>query len=244
VSARATWAAAPAELSLDHGEVHIWRVNLDRPQPEVAALERHLSPDELERAARFRFARDRRRYVVARGVLRALLGRVLSIRAIDVCLQYGAQGKPALAHAHDSDVQFNLAHSHELALIALACGAALGVDVEYQRELDDAERLARRFFSAQEVAALLAAPAAQRKTTFFRIWTRKEAFIKATGKGLSQPLGAFNVMSPGGNVLSHVELEGKETRWRLRDLSPDPAYGAALVVGPEGSASRLIQVQY
>lgn len=244
---RQAWRIASDAYSLGEREVQIWRVNLDRTEAEVTALERCLTADETTRADRFRFTRDRRRFVVARGALRTLLGRVLGPAPEKIGLQYGPEGKPALAPAHGSGaeaLQFNVAHSHEVALLALARGAELGVDVEYMRELNDAQRIARRFFSAQEVAALLATPAEQQKAAFFRIWTRKEAFIKATGKGLSQPLDAFNVVTNDGQALEYVELDGAPTRWRLWDLDPGAGYGAALVVRAEYEPLSLGQYQY
>lgn len=241
---RQTWNAAPEVLSLGEREIQIWRVNLDRLQADVTALERCLAADETARADRFRFDRDRRRYVVTRGVLRTLLGHVLGLAPEEIGLRYGPEGKPALATVHGSKVQFNVAHSHEVALLALARRAAVGVDVEYMRELVDAQQIARRFFSAQEVASLLATPAEQQETAFFRIWTRKEGFIKATGKGLSQPLGAFDVMTSSGQALEYVELDGAPTRWRLWDLDPGAGYGAALVVRTEHEPFSLSQYQY
>ena len=238
------WAVAPDFVPLGTREVQIWRVTLARPQSEVARLKGCLAPDEETRTARFRFAEHRRRYIVSRGVLRAVLGRALSLPATEIRFQYGAEGKPALAAEHQSDVQFNVAHSHELSLIALGRGPALGVDLEYRRELDDAERIARRFFSTRELTALMLAPAAERNATFFRIWTRKEAFIKATGKGLTQPLAAFSVMAEDGLALAHVEMEGTVTCWRLIDLFPHSHYGAALAVWTDGPEIAINSYQY
>lgn len=229
MSRQEVWQPVVHAPPLAEDQVQVWRVPLQTSAETLAGLERSLSSEELARADRFRFARDRRGYVVTRAVLRALLARVLALEPSGVRLQLGPQGKPFLAQTHHSDVQFNVAHSHQLALIALTRGPQLGVDVEYRRDLDDAQRIAKRFFSKQEVNALLAAPAARQHERFFRIWTRKEAFIKATGKGLSQPLGAFNVISAGGRPLSHVELDGVVTDWRLCDLFPGTPYAAALV---------------
>lgn len=242
-----SWKPAPERLSLDAGEVHIWRVDLERAAPDVLALEGCLIADEQARADRFRFARDRRRYIVARGVLRKLLGRTLGLAPEEIRLQYGPMGKPALAPEHGSGaeaLQFNVAHSHEVALLAFAREAALGVDVEYMRELRDAEQIAHRFFSAQEVASFMESPVEQRRTAFFRIWARKEAFIKATGKGLSQPLHAFNVMARNGQALEYVELEGRPTRWRLWDLHAGTDYGAALAVWTRQGSFRLRRYRY
>lgn len=233
------WQPHSVAAPLESGQIQLWRVPLQRPPEAVGHLQRYLAPEELARAERFRFSRDRRRYVVARAVLRTLLGRALSLKAADVCLHYNEEGKPFLAASHESNLQFNVAHSHELALVALTRGPALGVDLEYRRKLENAQRIAQRFFSAQEVAALSAFPVSQQHAFFFRIWTRKEAFIKATGKGLSQPLGAFSVMDAGGRPLQHVQLEGVTTSWRIWDLSPGADYTAALVVWAESSPLSL-----
>jgi 4'-phosphopantetheinyl transferase len=237
-----TWQALPGAPPLTYGQVQIWRVPLEQTPETLARFERCLAPDELARADRFRFASDRRRYVVARAALRTLLGPLLSLDAASVRFHYGAEGKPSLDAAHESNVQFNVAHSHELALVALARGSALGVDLEHWRELEDAQRIAQRFFSTQEVAALRAAPVAQKQALFFRIWTRKEAFIKATGRGLSQPLGAFNVLRADGQSLSCVELDGATTTWRLWDLFPGAHYAGALAWAERGDAA-LYQFQ-
>lgn len=238
-----SWQPAPVRGLVLRNEVQIWRLSLADPHAWQEELTDALSPDELERAARFHFERDRRRFMSTRATLRALLGKALSIPPVEIRFQYGAEGKPALHAAHGSDLQFNVAHSHEMALLALARGPALGVDVEYARELDDAPRIAQRFFSQQEVAALLAQPAAQRHALFFRIWSRKEAFIKATGKGLSQPLSAFNVVTLSGEPLTYVELEGVVTSWRLWDLPVGREYGAALVVGGRQAGVSLYDHQ-
>lgn len=238
MSRQDVWQPAIHAPPLAMDQVQIWRVPLQASPETLAGLERSLSPEELARAGRFRFARDRRAYVVTRAVLRALLARVLALEPSGVRLQLGPQGKPFLAQTHHSDLQFNVAHSRDLALIALTRGPQLGVDVEYRRDLDDAQRIAKRFFSRQEVDALLAAPIARQHQLFFRIWTRKEAFIKATGKGLSQPLGAFNVIGAGGRPLSRVELDGALTDWRLCDLFPGAPYAAALVWSGRGDISR------
>lgn len=229
MSRQEVWHSVAHAPPLAMDQVQVWRVPLQTTPATLATLEGSLSSEERARADRFRFARDRRGYVVTRAVLRALLARVLALEPSGVRLQLGPQGKPFLAPTHHSDVQFNVAHSHELALIALARGLQLGVDVEYRRDLHDAQSIAKRFFSGQEVRAMLAAPMARQHELFFRIWTRKEAFIKATGKGLSQPLGAFNVIGAAGRPLSHVELDGAVTDWCLYDLFPGTRYAAALV---------------
>lgn len=234
------WGAPPQELALPAGEVHVWRANLDRPAGEMARLAERLAPEEEERAGRFYFERDEKRFVAGRGLLRTLLGRYLDMAPGAIQFQYGPQGKPALAAGcGDGSLAFNLSHSHDMALYAFARRRAVGVDVEQVRPLAEAVNIARRFFSPQEVAAMQAAPAAQREMVFFEIWTRKEAYIKALGEGLSRPLRGFSVaLGEERAPLRYVEGDAAEAaRWRLAPLFPGPGYVAAVAV--EGDGWRL-----
>lgn len=234
------WETAPQELALPAGEVHVWRANLDRPPGEMATLAARLSPEEDERAGRFYFERDEKRFVAGRGILRTLLGRYLDMAPSAVQFAYGPQGKPALAPGcGDGSLTFNLSHSHDLALYAFARGRAVGVDLERVRPLADALAIARRFFSPQEVGVLQAAPTAQREMLFFEIWTRKEAYIKALGEGLSRPLRGFSVaLGIERAPLEQVEGDTEEAaRWRLCPLVPGSDYAAAVAV--EGDEWRL-----
>ena len=234
------WRRPAAEPALPAGEVHVWRAALERPAVELASLAETLSPEEAERAERFYFERDRKRFVAGRGILRALLGRYVGVSPEAIRFQYGPQGKPSLAAGcGDGTLAFNLSHSHDLALYAFARRRAVGVDAERLRPLPDAGAMARRFFSPREVAALEAAPAGRREAVFLEIWTRKEAYIKALGEGLSRPLRGFSVaMGNERAPLLHVEGDEAEAeRWRLQPLFPDPAYAAAVAV--EGGGWRL-----
>jgi 4'-phosphopantetheinyl transferase len=166
-----------------------------------------LSADERERAGRFAFEHDRRRYVVARARLRQLLGERVGAAPESLRFVYQAHGKPALARRPGQrDLRFNVSHCGEVAAYAFADGREVGVDIEEVRELPDADQLALRCFSPGERAAYLCLPPRERPRGFFDCWTRKEAFVKALGAGLSQPLEAFDVSrSPGGCSLSSFE---------------------------------------
>lgn len=221
-----SWEPGPATVQIGRDEVHLWRIALGRLPAELAALAQTLSPDERERAGRFYFERDRSAFLVARGALRALLARYLGQAPAELRFSYGPQGKPKLAHR---GLSFNLAHSGALALLAVGDGAAIGVDLELIPPLFPGEAVARHFFSSDELQVLLATPARHRHRAFFTYWTRKEAFIKAVGGGLSIPLDAFDVDWPG--------LEGPSVRfrgldapgpWSLADLAPAPGYAAAV----------------
>jgi 4'-phosphopantetheinyl transferase len=218
--------------SLAEDEIHVWRVSLDRPDSAVRRLAPLLSADERERADRFRIDRVQRRFIVCRGVLRMILGRYTRRSPARLRFRYGPHGKPALAPAEGTDVHFNVSHSDGLALCAVARGCEIGVDVERLRELPRAERIAERFFSVPETAALKAVPAERRVEAFFTCWTRKEAYIKALGDGLAHPLDQFAVsLAPGEPPrLSAVgDANGREVeRWRLAVVPPAPGYVAAL----------------
>ena len=238
-------APAPAEPAsiLGPGIVHVWRVSLTAATDRVYRLETLLSPDERERADRFAFPELRRRFVVGRGRLRSLLGRYTGVPAAELRFRYGPRGKPALdAPSRPDSVRFNVSDSHELALVAVARGRELGVDVEWTgRAIPDAEQVAERFFSPVERAALRALPPPLRLAAFYACWTRKEAFVKALGDGLALPLDAFDVsLAPDGPaaLLAGRGPAAGLDRWELRALDAGPGYAAALVI--EGSGCRVV----
>ena len=213
-------------------EVHVWRVALDRAPSDVAPFWEVLAPDERRRAERFHFERDGARFAVARAALRMVLGRYLGVDPVEVAFDYGRRGKPRLVGA-SPPVRFNVSHSDGLALLAFARGRELGVDVERARDLADLEEIAERFFSTREASTLGALPPAERRAAFFRCWTRKEAWIKATGEGLAQPLDAFEVSLTAGEAprLERVVGQpGEAERWWFADLAPARGYAGALAV--------------
>lgn len=229
-----SWLPGPETPAVGDGEVHVWRTRLDPPTERVRDLEPALSGDERERARRLRFERDRRRFVVARGVLRALLARYTALEPAELRFQYGPRGKPALAaELNAADLRFNLSHSHELALYAVARGRELGIDVEQHRP-DRAEAgIAERFFSQGELKALRALPAARWTEAFFACWTRKEAYIKAKGAGFGIALDQFDVtVTPGqpAVLLATRQDPPDVARWSLHDLHPADGYAGALAV--------------
>jgi 4'-phosphopantetheinyl transferase len=219
-------------LVLAPGVVHVWRIRLDVSDQLAARFEPTLAADERERADRFRTAELRRRFVAGRGALRALLGAYLGIEPALVAFSYGHRGKPSLANP---GVEFNLAHTDDLALCALTVGRAVGVDVERLRPMDDAERIIARYFTSRECLEFLEHPRAERASAFFRGWTRKEAFLKATGEGLAASLDSFEVsLDAGGARLLRVgDDPDAARRWSLVDVDVEPGFVAALAVeGP------------
>ena len=239
MSQGSTFSSPPKSLSLQTGEVHVWLVELEQPDELLEKLRTTLDKDELERAARFHFDKHRRHFIVARGFLRDVLSRYLNARPAALRFSYGAYGKPALAGEHEQHaLRFNMSHSHNIALLAITEEKHLGVDVEYIRSDFASEDIARRFFSRLEVEGFNALPREEQVAAFFRCWTRKEAFIKATGKGLSQPLDAFDVtLAPAVPAALLRVADDDASRWSISDLDVGPDYAAALVV--EGVVTKV-----
>ena len=185
-------AAAFESVATTSADVAVWQTRLDLESAEVLRCAELLSADEQERARRYRFERDRRRFVVARGRLRLLLAAHLDMSPADIVFHYTSSGKPFL-HDTTAPLYFNIAHTEELALYAVSANCQTGVDVEYTQREIEYDRLAARFFSRREYLALQSLPEARRKRAFFACWTRKEAVVKATGDGLALRLDQFEV---------------------------------------------------
>ena len=230
---RSMWSTPPASLSLSSGEVHVWRAELEQPAELQETFLGLLDQEERDRASRFHFEQHRRRFVLGRGFLRVLLGRYLGIEPEQVRFTYGLYGKPALAGEHRAPgLRFNASHSHELAVYAFVLDDEIGVDVEYIKTDFAGEDIARHFFSAHEVETLLGLPETERAAAFFRCWTRKEAYIKAIGSGLSHPLDEFDVTlapdAPAALLRDHRDPNAT-ARWSMSNLELD-GYAGALVV--------------
>ena len=235
------WRSPPETLVLGSDEVHVWRATLDQTPSQIQRFLNNLAADEQARAERFYFERDREHFIVARGVLRAILAGYLN--RVPECLSfcYSSHGKPALAGESDEDaIRFSVSHSHGVALYAVTRGREVGIDLEHIRSDLAVAEIAERFFSRREVAMLRTLPTEAQRQAFFRCWTRKEAYIKARGEGLSLPLDQFDVsLAPGepAAVLGTQRYPSEASRWSLQELTPAPGYVAALAV--EGHGWRL-----
>jgi 4'-phosphopantetheinyl transferase len=223
-------------------EVHVWRVHLDHNATFVRKLQQILSADERIKAERFYFEKDHRRFIVARGLLRLVLSNYMGIEPSKLRFCYSPYGKPSLAATRDEDaVNFNVSHSRGLALYAVTRGRQLGIDLERIHAGFACEQIAERFFSPRENAALQELPPGEvKEKAFFDCWTRKEAYIKAQGEGLSLPLDQFDVsLAPGEPAkLLDNRMDPKEvSRWSLQEIIPHPAFAATLAV--EGHGWRL-----
>jgi 4'-phosphopantetheinyl transferase len=246
ISSPASWQPPPERLLLGSDEVHIWRAGLEQPASVVAEFRRLLAVDERQRADRFHFKRDRDHFIVARGLLRTLLGRYLNTPPERLRFTYSSFGKPSLHEecAGAETLRFNISHSKDLALYAFTRGREIGVDIEHIRADVEGEGIAERFFSPGEISVLRSLPADARARAFFDCWTRKEAYIKAHGEGLSLPLDGFDVsLAPGepAALLSTLHDPAQATRWSLRELSPADGYAAALAVEGHGWQLRCWQ---
>ena len=236
MSKSATWSQSPASLSLSSAEVHVWRVDLEQPEHVVQRFRATLEDHETHRADRFHFERDRRAFAVGRGFLRQVLGRYLGMKPEALRFAYGPYGKPALDG--EQTLQFNMSHSRAVGLVAVAEAKDVGVDVEYIRADFASEDIARRFFSPTEVEAFNALPEDEQVAGFFRCWARKEAYIKAIGRGLSQPLDGFDVtLAPDVAPALLRADEDDVSRWSLSDIDVGHDYAGAVVV--EGQISNI-----
>ena len=192
-------------------------------------LQRLLSADELIRAQRFHFDRDRRHFIGRRAILRIVLASYLENPPASLRFSYNDFGKPCLGDpAHSKRLSFNLSHSGELIRIAVAIDRDVGIDVEVVDASVPIDSVARRFFSPREIAALEALPESLRRANFFGFWTRKEAYIKARGKGLSLPLASFDVSVESGRTATLISEDGSSTVWKVEDLEGGVAHFAAV----------------
>jgi 4'-phosphopantetheinyl transferase len=226
------WSAPPAHLELPDDEVHVWLAPLDVGDDERAQLELMLNTEERERAARYLRPRDRDRCVARRGILRQLLARYLATDPRALRFATGAHGKPSLASVGAAaGLTFNLSDSDGVALYAVARDRSVGVDLERVDPRAARDEVAERFFSRREVDALRSLPAQQQGAAFFTCWTRKEAYIKAHGVGLSLPLDQFDVsLGPGERaaLLATAWDPADTSRWSLTELPAIPGFAAAL----------------
>jgi 4'-phosphopantetheinyl transferase len=234
-----SWPQPPAELpALDAG-VHVWAVRLDDASVDLERGRNLLSPDERDRAARFIFERDRRRYLAAHAGLHEILSRYLAIEPAQLSFDLGTNGKPNVAQAlAPGGIEFNLSHSNEVALVAVTLGHEVGVDIEHVREKFEFQDVADRFFTAQEVAAMRGLPSTLQRQAFFRCWTSKEAFLKAKGTGLSGALDEVKI-SLGSD--EQVRVAANVPNWWLFELDPIEGYEAALVLASERAPIRCYQ---
>jgi 4'-phosphopantetheinyl transferase len=234
ICAGTVWHRDRGNYELPAGEVHVWRATLDAPRDVMARFSRVVSADEHTRAGKFHFEADRKRHIIGRGISRLLLGYCLGIAPGQLKFDHNEFGKPSLQVG--LPLCFNLSHSGELVLVALAHGRTIGIDVERIRKDMAQAEIARRFFSPRECAALAGLTPDKQCEAFFACWTRKEAYLKARGDGLSLPLDQFDVAFVPGEVprlLATRHDPAEVHRWTIRAL--DPGYGCKAAVAAQGA---------
>lgn len=228
------WSSAKHMELICSNEVHVWRVCIDSPTIQSESLVEILSADELARAARFRFERDQKRFMAARGILRKILGGYLEEHPQKIRFDYTSYGKPMLAtDSAPNALRFNLSHAGAFVLFAVTYGNNIGIDMERIRDDVPIAQIAQRFFSLGENRSLERMDENKRKEVFFQYWTRKEAVLKAMGEGLSFPMEQLDVSLISGRVLSPITLldgQRENSSWYVQDLFPGRDYAAAIAL--------------
>lgn len=230
---RMNWPPAPEQWPPGDGEVRVWAANLRQTPERIAAHARTLSQDELARANHFHFDHDRSRFISGRGMLRVILGRCLGREPGQLKFVYTARGKPALAGVDGCNFYFNASHSEDLLLVAVTRLCPPGIDVERLRLIYNIDGIASRFFSRRESEGLNTLPTPRKANAFFNLWTRKEAWLKATGEGISDSLNQVEPTFLPGEPARFTALFGDSEAaqdWSLRGLIPASGYVAALAI--------------
>ena len=223
-----------SELLLEKNDIHVWRADLALPIMGFQEVNHTLSNGERMRAERFHFEKDRKRFIIGRGILRTILGCYLSVEPSQVQFCYGKHGKPALADTFGNErIHFNLSHSEGLALYAFTQDHEIGVDIERIRDIPEMDQIVERFFSVNENALFQTLHEVRKKEAFIKCWVRKEAFIKAKGEGLGFGLDKYEVSFVPGEPAALLSLNDdaqEASHWALMQLDPEPGYAAALAV--------------
>jgi 4'-phosphopantetheinyl transferase len=215
-------------------EIHIYQTNLDKSPAEINNFKKLMSVDELQKAARFKFDIDRNNYITGRGFLRTILSQYLNTSPEDIMFSYAEKGKP---YVKDIEIKFNLSHSKNYAVYAIALNTEVGIDIEYLKNIPDAYDISERFFSEEEREELKKMNEDRISLAFLNCWTRKEAFIKAVGEGLSYPLADFSVsISPGSEpgILWIKKNINEVKEWTLYNIKTDQSYISSVAVKSTG----------
>ena len=227
------WQVPTKGLALEKGEIHVWRGIVDIPSADLQVYWKTLKADERERAQRFRFPQHRTRFISARGMLRKLLGYYLSLAPQNIKLGIGLQGKPFVQSQSPHQLYFNVSHSQKLVLMAFSTSSEVGIDVEGPQSHLDHQAIAKRIMNEQEASWFHSLPESKQKSAFFTCWTRKEAFVKAHGKGLTFPLRDITVSFLPEQPASIMKVENPELsslNWSIYSIYARPKYTGALVV--------------
>ena len=233
------WVEPPGAPTLGNDQVHVWLAHLSNANANLTSLRAALSTDEISRAEKFHFAEHRERWQSTRGVLRLLLARYLKEPATEIAFEYGAQGKPKLKHPANSNLHFNTSHSGDFAVFAFTRAGEVGVDIECVRdEMPRRDDIVRRYFAPGEQRQLFALPEPERARAFFKLWTRKEAFVKARGTGLFSGLDQFEVSLDAPRVV-RSDTNASAVDWWMSELPTVLAYEGAVVVCAKSCTARF-----
>jgi 4'-phosphopantetheinyl transferase len=240
----ATTLPEPPAPRLLPSETHVWEFSLKATDPDYLVLKGRLCENELNRASRFHREADSRRFVVARGFLRSVLGSYVSADPASLQFHYSERGKPRL-DIPSQDFRFSISHSGERALIAVSLGREVGVDIEKITPNTQCDKLAGRFFSSAEFEALMKIEQEDRIRSFFRYWSCKEAFLKAQGTGLSRSLSSFDVElgSRGARLAATRPDPSEAAAWSLLEIDSISGYAAAVVLEGQIAAASLFRYE-
>ncbi len=231
----------PMDTNIIANSTHLWYCNFDENLKNLQHYGTVLSDDEAARSLRFKFLKDRQSYIISRGILRILLGKYTHTKPEQLAFIYGKYGKPSL----NSPIKFNISHSGNMAVFGFTINDEIGVDIEYIKPDVEVMHLVENFFSETEIAMLKSLPEAIQKKAFYRCWTRKEAFIKAEGSGLSFPLDQFSVSVDDDEVANLLETKwntNKKNNWALHSCVPKADYIAAVAV--ENKLNTMLITKY
>jgi 4'-phosphopantetheinyl transferase len=241
----ALWRTAPSVLEIHNSDIHIWLAPLDSPPATVVQLQGLLSPDERNKARRFYCERDGHRFVAGRAMLRSILGRYLGRPPRDVRFDYEPHGKPQLQQCYrDRKLHFNVSHSNGMALVGICLDTRIGIDIEFKDRKRASLAIAQNFFAPEEVSALSALNADAQCEAFFRVWTRKEAYVKGRGEGVSLGFDTFAVTVDADQCPTLVRSshgDDERRRWRFWTIDAGADYAATLAA--DGPSERRLSLR-
>ncbi len=233
------------KIMIPEESIHIWLADIEKEGPNHECLSCILSPGEKERIKRFVFDKDKKRFLITHGLLRLILGRYTGIAPDALRFSVMEKGKPVLENSGGRDIRFNLSHSGKYVIYAITERREIGIDIEYMREFSDADRIVNRFFSKREIEEYFRLDPGMRKRAFFKCWTRKEAFIKAIGRGFYMPLRNFSV-SPDPDAKSGIEIHQEsipDRKWSIYDVELEDAdYTASIAY--EGQRAEIAYLKW
>lgn len=235
----------PEHMSLTGREVHVWKIRIDDPPIDPQELyENILSADERERADRLRFKDERRKYIISRGTLRSILSKYLESVPGDIVFEYNKHGKPSLPpQVNPGKIRFNLSHCRNLVVYAIAKDMEIGIDIEYLREVKWARKIIDRFFSPEERDYYNTRPDHMKTRCFFKLWTGKEAYTKARGRGFSLPLSEHDISLVPGHAPRPYDgrsIDRDYGEFSLYEIKIADNYISSLAV--EGRGHKLIYI--